>query len=182
MQVSSTLNSISGIATSSLIEDKSVSSDYIDIVKQLFHADPYQTRDELNASDTELSKFKEDLKTKGSAQLLKDLNQDKIDALVEKYRQKLLKEKEAHPDKPMDIDTMVSDFKKQLLKEIEEAQKAEQKLKDNTQSVPLSTSDVLTGIKMSQDTEKASNNVLGFLEQMLNPNHDATSKKESVLL
>lgn len=182
MQIASGSNSIAATSLSPLQERESLfSKGYLKAMNEIYPIVAYQTRDEINAADTELTQFKEDLKTKGPAQLLKDLDQAKIDALIEKYRQKLLKEKAAHPDQPMDIDKLVSDFKKKLLLEIEEAQKAEQKLKDNAQKVPLSTSDVLSGINMAQEANKASEKVLGFLEQMLNPTYNVTEKKESLL-
>ncbi|MDO8455109.1 MAG: hypothetical protein Q7S59_11105 [Sulfurimonas sp.] len=175
MQVSSLLNSTNSTELSK--EDKSVSSNYLDVINKLFPATPYKTRDEINNSDTELAQFKKDLSTKGAAEFLKDLNEEKINALVEKYRQKLLEEQKADPTKPMDIEKMVSDFKKKLIEELMEAQKAEQELKDNTKQ-SLSTSDILSTVKLAKDSEKTSKNVLNFLEQMLSSSNSKTDKKD----
>ncbi|MDD2837777.1 hypothetical protein [Sulfuricurvum sp.] len=178
MHVTSALNNLGVNTTSTAKQDDSVSQEYIDLINQLFQADPYQTRDEINANNTELATFKKDLITKGAAQFLGDLNQEKIDAIVEEYRDKLLKQQEENPNIPMDIDKMVSDFRKELLKEIAEAQKSDQKNTSGSQSVAMSTSDVLAGIKISQKSEDASSNTLSFLEQMLQPD---TAKKEKEL-
>ena len=48
-----------------------------------------------------------------------------INIEVEKYRQKLLDEQAKNPDKTMNIAKMVSDYKEQLMKELEKAQEAE---------------------------------------------------------
>lgn len=153
---------------------------YADIIAQLYQADPYQTRDQANASDAELSKFKADLSSKGAAQFLKDLNQDKIDSLVEQYRQKLMKEKESNPDQPMDINQMVSDFKKELLKEIEEARKADQQSAPAQQAY-LSTADVMSAVSTAKNSESASQKTGGLLEQMLHPNGNSAHHKEDRL-
>ncbi len=167
MQISSMLNTANIAELSAQKEDTSASEEYLKVVKKLYPEVAYQTRDEINSADDALAKFKEDLKTKGASELLKDLNEEKINAIVENYKQKLQEEQKENPDKPMDIDKMVSDFKQKLLKELMEAQKAEQELKDNMKQASISTSDMLTKIKMSQETEKKGDNVMNFLEQML---------------
>jgi hypothetical protein len=176
--------SVSGISmatTSALTKDESVDQDYAALIAQFYPAEPYKTPDEKSASDTELQKFKDDLVTKGAAQFLKDLNEEKINAIVEEYRQKLLKEKEQNPDQPMDINQMVSDFRKQLLKEMMEAQKAGQESKPK-QNTALMSQDILQNIQTTQKEGKISGlSELGFLEQMLSTsNHDA--KKNQPLI
>ncbi|MFA6190793.1 MAG: hypothetical protein WC665_00440 [Sulfurimonas sp.] len=175
MQVSSLLNSTNSVELSK--EDKSVDGEYLKVMNRLFPTVAYKTRNEINDSDTELAQFKKDLNTKGATEFLKDLNEEKINALVEKYRQKLLEEQKADPTKPMDIEKMVSDFKKKLIEELMEAQKAEQALKDNTKQL-LSTSDILSTVKLAKDAEKTSKNVLNFLEQMLSASNSRTDKKD----
>lgn len=180
MQIGSATASIFSTVPSS-DSQQSQMQNYADIIAQFYQASPYQTRDEVNASDTELTKFKTDLTSKGAAQFLKDLNQEKIDAMVEEYRQKLLKDQEKNPDQPMDINQMVSDFKKELLKEIEEARKAEQE-SISAPKISLSTAEVMTAVKTAKTSESPSINPTGFLEQMLNPNSDLTKTKENWLL
>ncbi len=175
MQVSSLLNTPNNIGLSK--EDKSVDSEYLKVMNRLFPTVAYKTRDEINDSDAELAQFKKDLTTKGAATFLKEFNEEKIEALVEAYRQKLLKEKQANPKKPMNIEKMVSDFKKKLIEELMEIQKAEKKLKDNT-TKSLSTSDILSTVKQTKETENTSKNVLSFLEQMLSASNAKTDKKE----
>lgn len=171
MQVSSVSSPTSNIELSK--EDKSLDSEYLKVMNKLFPAIEYQTRDEINAVDAELAQFRENLTTKGAAEFLKDLNEEKIDALVEKYRQKLLDEQKENPTKPMDIEKMVSDFKKKLIKELMEAQKAEQELKDNAKQL-LSTADILSTTKMTKETEKTSKNELNFLEQIFSASNTKT--------
>lgn len=180
MQIGSATASIFSTVPSS-DSQQSQMQNYADIIAQFYQASPYQTRDELNASDTELSKFKTDLMSKGASQFLKDLNQEKIDAMVEEYRQKLLKDQENNPDQPMDINQMVSDFKKQLLKEIEEARKSEQE-STPAPKTSLSTAQVMTAVKTAKASESPSITPTGFLEQMLNPDGDLPKKKEEWLL
>lgn len=177
------VTSVSGLtpaaSNSAATKDESVDQNYAALIGQFYNVQAYKSPDEINASDTELQQFKTDLIKKGAAQFLKDLNQEKIDALVEEYRQKLLKEKESNPDQPMDINQMVSDFKKELMKEMMEAQKADQQSK-NSQKTALMSSDILENITaVHQKDTKSSQNQTGFLEQMLNPNGEIYRKKEN---
>lgn len=178
MNVSS-VSALSANTLSGVTQDKSVDQDYAALIAQFYPAQEYQNRDEVNAQDGELGKFKEDLTTKGAALFLKELNEEKIEALVEEYRQKLLKEQSENPDQPMDINQMVSDFRKQLLKEMMEAQKADQQ-NQPAQNTTLMSQDILENIKtVRNDEQKSGLPEQGFLEQMLNSNTDATKKKES---
>jgi len=175
------VSSLTTTAPSSAAKDESIDQDYAALIAQFYNVEEYQSRDEISADDTELQKFKDDLITKGAAIFLKDLNEEKIDALVEEYRQKLLKEKENNPDQPMDINQMVSDFRKQLLKEMMEAQKAEQQDKNN-QAATLTSSDILENIKnVKNDDNQSAQNTIGFLEQILNPDNYNTRKKSDTI-
>lgn len=169
------LNTLPGITN-----DESIDQDYAALIAQFYPTQEYKTRDEINAEDTALAQFKDDLITKGAALFLKELNEEKIEALVEEYRQKLLKEKEQNPEKPMDINQMVSDFRKQLLKEMMEAQKADQENRQ-TQSAALTSQDILENLKaVRNDEQKSGIAEIGFLEQMLNTSN-SESKKKSLL-
>lgn len=177
------VTSVSSLTTatpSSVTKDESVDQDYAALISQFYNVEEYKSRDEINANDTELQQFKDDLIKKGAALFLKDLNQEKIDALVEEYRQKLLKEKENNPDQPMDINQMVSDFKKELLKEMMEAQKAEQQNKHG-QNTALTSSDILENIKTAKSDDKKSTQLeTGFLEQMLSASNLEAKQKVSL--
>jgi hypothetical protein len=175
MQISSNFQtSTTTLSTDSSSNEKTLfSQEYLKVMNDLYPRVEYQTRDEINNGDTELVKFKENLKTKSPAELLKDLNEEKINAIIDRYREKLQKEQKAHPEKLMDIDKMVSDFKKRLMKALEEAQKAEQELKDATKPTTPSTSDILSKVKISQETDKKTDNVLGFLQQLLHQEEKA---------
>lgn len=176
--------SISNMSTSSAyigVKDESVDQDYMALIGQFYHAQPYKTRDEINAEDGELAQFREDLTVKGAAVFLKELDEEKIEALVEEYRQKLVKEKEKNPEIPMDINQMVNDFRKQLLKELMEAQKAQ---KDNkpTETTALMSKDILEKIKTTKVDEKSGLPEIGFLEQILSSSNSEAKKKETLPL
>ncbi|MFA5215744.1 hypothetical protein [Sulfuricurvum sp.] len=182
MNVTAALNSASTIAPTAF-KDTSVSQEYIDSIYKSYPFVAAQTRDEINSNDAALGQFKKDISTKGAAQFLHDLNEDKIKTLVEAYRQKLLKEKEANPEKPMDINQMVSDYRKLLLKEMIEAQKAEQEQKKEAQnaktseSPALSTADILGSVKESAFNSSNKKSV-DLLELMINTVCTETDKKE----
>ncbi|MDD5158675.1 MAG: hypothetical protein PHI47_09430 [Sulfuricurvum sp.] len=183
MNITAALNSVNTIS-SVILKDTSVSQDYIDVINKLHPVVPYQTRDEINSNDAALEQFKKDISTKGAAQFLSDLNEEKIKTLVEEYRQKLLKEKEANPENPMDINKMVSDYRKLLLKEMMEAQKAEhekQKAEQNTnplESQTLSTADIFDSIKESE-VKSSNEKTVDLLELMINTVCIETDKKEN---
>lgn len=80
----------------------------------------YKSRDEINEDDPALQKFKDDLTTKGAVKFLYDFNMEKIEEMLEKYKEELLKEMEKNPELELDIDKMVSDYKKELLERFRE--------------------------------------------------------------
>lgn len=178
------VSSVSGLSVnmpSAVSNDKSVDQDYAAMIAQFYDVKEYKSADEINADDSELKQFKEDLITKGASAFLKDLNEEKIEAMVEEYRQKLLKEKEQNPDQPMDINQMVSDFRKQLIKEIMDAQKTEQANK-SVQSGALMSGDILENIKNVQNDEKKSAQPeVGFLEQILSSSNTQAKKNEKLI-
>ncbi len=179
MTVASVSNVLSNY-TIGMNKDESIDQDYAALIAQFYPAQEYKTRDQINAEDTSLQQFKDDLITKGAALFLKELNEEKIEALVEEYRQKLLKEKEQNPEKPMDINQMVSDFRKQLLKEMMEAQKADQENRQ-TQSAALTSQDILENMKaIRNDEQKSGIAEIGFLEQMLNVSNTEAKRKSAV--
>ncbi len=175
-----TVASVSNILPSSISgvdKDESVDQDYAALIAQFYPTQEYKTRDEINAEDTALTQFKDDLTTKGAALFLKDLNEQKIEALVEEYRQKLLKEQAETPDIPMDINQMVSDFKKQLLEQMMETQKADQE-NQPTQSAALMSQEILENIKARRNDEQKSGIAeIGFLEQMLSASNTEAKRK-----
>jgi hypothetical protein len=185
MQQENSMNVVS-VSTLSLnspyaiTKDESIEQDYRALIEQFYQAEAYKSRDEMNAEDGELTKFKDDLATKGAAVFLKELNEEKIEALVEAYRQKLLKEKEENPDKPMDINQMVSDFKKQLLEELMEAQKTEEK--KPIQSASLMSSDILKNIQAARNDKTTTGLAeIGFLEQMLSFSNVQAKQNEKII-
>jgi hypothetical protein len=180
MNVTSVSN-LSMNTTPTSVKGESVDQDYLALIAQFYQAEEYKSRDEINDEDTSLSKFKDDLSTKGAAVFLKELNEEKIEALVEEYRQKLLKEQSENPEQPMDINQMVSDFRRQLLKEMMEAQKSEQE-NQPTQTAALMSNDILENIKtVRNDQQKTGVPELGFLEQMLSTSNKEAKEKSEFL-
>lgn len=168
-------------ALSYATNDESIDQNYAALIAQFYPAQEYKTRDEINADDGELTKFKDDLRTKGAAVFLKELDEEKIKALVEEYRAKLLKEQEKNPQIPMDINKMVSDFKKQLIEEMMEAQKAEEE-KKSKESEMLMSSEMLEQIQtIRNDEQKSGIAEIGFLEKILSASNDETKEKSEIL-
>lgn len=87
----------------------------------------YKSRDEINDEDSALQKFKNDLITKGALKFVYDFNMEKIEEMVQKYKDKLLKEMEENPELDLDIDKMVAEYKKQLLERLAELEDEEDK-------------------------------------------------------
>ena len=127
--------SSSNIQPSTSVATTPVEMSYEDVVNSLINPTLTQKEQEKQAQDAQVEQFKKDLTTKGAAVYLADKNQEKIDAMVEEYRQKLLEKQSKNPNEKMDIAKMVSDYKEQLLKQLEEERKAEQDQKKvSTQS------------------------------------------------
>jgi NADH dehydrogenase/NADH:ubiquinone oxidoreductase subunit G len=80
----------------------------------------YKTRDEINEENEALQQFKKDLTTKGATKFLYDFNMEKIEKMVEEYKEKLLKELKDNPNQDVDVEKMVSEYKKDLLKKLAE--------------------------------------------------------------
>lgn len=72
-------------------------------------------------SDAEVKSFLESLLSKGALAFLADLNQEKIDKLVQEFRDKLIKERGDNPESLKEIESLAADFKKQLLEKLEES-------------------------------------------------------------
>ena len=161
-----TLNSVANSAAAHYTYS-SASQKYADSIREFYVAQPYKTRDEINAEDTALQQFKNDLMTKGASQFIADLDQEKIEALVEEYRQKLLEEQKNNPDKPMDIDQMVSDFRKQLLEQIMQASQNDRD-DASAQNTLLMSRDILAQSQAMRSTDQQPGTAdIGFLSQLL---------------
>ena len=104
----------------------------------------YQSRDEINDSDYALQQFRDDLSNKGAAKFLSDFNQEKIDALVEEYRKELEEMLKENPD--LDIDKMLSDFKKSLMERLAE-------LEEENERSPLNINKLAFEVTSKFDTK-----------------------------
>ncbi len=109
---------------------------------------------------SEVAKFLKDLRTKGAAKFLADLNQEKIDKLVEEFRDKLLKEMGNSPEALQEIARLVEDYKKQLLEEMQERTREEKSAKG--EKTPMISTDSLVQ-EMIEIQEKPINKPLNTL-------------------
>lgn len=82
----------------------------------------FKSRDEKNDEDVALQQFKKDLTTKGAVKFLYDFNMEKIEEMVEKYRQELLKNlgEDPTPDELAEVEKLVEEFRKNLLEQLSE--------------------------------------------------------------
>lgn len=86
-----------------------------------------KTSRQSDISDEDVQKFLHDLRTKGAAKFLADLNEEKIEKKVEEYKQKLLKDMGDSPEALKEIATLVEAYKKQLLEELQNGLDADEK-------------------------------------------------------
>ncbi|DAB31497.1 MAG TPA: hypothetical protein CFH79_08855 [Sulfurospirillum sp. UBA11407] len=100
------------------------------------YANTLTPKEDERTDSIDVEKFIEDLLSKGAAAFLKDLNQEKIDKMVEEFREKLLQERGDNPESLKDIDALVADFKKQLLEKLQDSlDNSKSELKFSTQAM-----------------------------------------------
>jgi len=118
-RVESMLNPTGGAFTSE--ETKATIQTFWDAFSSAYRGD---TTENETRSDA-VSQFLKDLRTKGAAGYLADLNKEKIDKLVEEYKDKLLEAMGNSPEALQEIAKLVEDYKKQLLDEMQEKSEKE---------------------------------------------------------
>jgi polyribonucleotide nucleotidyltransferase len=96
---------------------------------------------EAEETDNAVTQFVKDLRTKGAAKFLSNLNKEKIEKLVEEYRAKLIENMGDSPEAMQEIEKMVKDFKKKLMEEMRERMEDEAKNKGKT--TPISFNSVV---------------------------------------
>lgn len=106
-----------------------------------------ETEDEPNSA---VEQFLKDLRTKGAAQFLSDLNQEKIDKLVEDFEEKLRESMGNSPEALKEIAQLVEDYKKQLMEEMRA--KTEEAKKDKGENTTTISSN--TAVQMMIDMQK----------------------------
>lgn len=72
-----------------------------------------------------IQKFWNDLRTKGAAGYIADLNMEKIEEKLEEYREKLIEAMGDSPENMKIIEELVAKYREQLMKELEEKEKQE---------------------------------------------------------
>jgi hypothetical protein len=123
-QVENLLNPKAGGYTSD--KTKAVITEFWNAFNAAYKGDKTENSEE---TDPAVAQFLHDLLTKGAAKFLADLNQEKIDKLVEEYRQKLIEQMGDSPEALEKIETMVEAFKKQLIEEMMDKMEEEKKMK-----------------------------------------------------
>ncbi|MDY0122691.1 hypothetical protein [Sulfurimonas sp.] len=98
-----------------------------------------KTQDTQSEENSAVEKFLNALRTKGAAKFLADLNQEKIDKMVEEYKQKLIEEMGDSPEAMEKIAKLVDEFKKNLIEEMREKMQDELKNAKDVNSVKLDT-------------------------------------------
>jgi len=107
---------------------------------------------ERNSSDA-VSQFLQDLHTKGAAQFLADLNTEKIDKLVDEYKEKLIKEMGETAETTQKIAQLVENYKKELLDEMREKTEDKQKSEGEKATIVSKNSFVQIFLEMQQETK-----------------------------
>lgn len=79
-----------------------------------------KTQDETEERSDEVAQFLKDLRTKGAAQFLADLNQEKINKLVDEFEKRLKESMGDSPEALAEIAQLVEDYRMQLIKEMQE--------------------------------------------------------------
>lgn len=120
-----------------------------------------KTQSDVEETDSEVAQFLKDLRTKGAAKFLADLNQEKIDKLVEKFKEKLMKEMGDSPEALKEIAKLVEDFKTKLMEDMKD--KMEDEIKNKTKNAtPLSNNSLVQQLIDMQQTK-----VTNPLEELL---------------
>ena len=92
-------------------------------------------------SSSEVTQFLHDLRTKGALVFLAEMNAEKIEKLVEEYREKLLKESDGSPESLQEIAKLVEAYKEKLLEEMRE--KTEEEAKVEGKTTPVSKNSIV---------------------------------------
>jgi len=94
-------------------------------------AEATNTQEEENEEDSEVAQFLEDLRTKGAMRFLAEFNEEKIEKMVEEFKEKLLESMGDSPEALQQIEELVTAYKKQLLEDMQNSLDAE----ENTQPI-----------------------------------------------
>ncbi|MDX9813726.1 MAG: hypothetical protein WC144_03950 [Sulfurimonas sp.] len=122
-------NSIS-LGTFSNFSDKndgSIDSSYKALIDSLV-GDVEQKKEQKSTQEAiEVDAFLDKLSQKGASKFLYELNQEKIDKLVEEYRQKLIDEMGDSPEAMARIESMLREFRAELLEKSQNGLDSNQK-------------------------------------------------------
>ena len=148
-QVQNSLNPKGGAFTSD--ETKKSIRAFWDAFDSSYKGDKTQTNTQEQSS--EVAQFLKDLRTKGAVQFLADLNEEKIDKLVEKFKEKLTKEMGDSPQALKDIAKLVEEYKKQLMDDMKD--KMDDKSKNEGEYGVKISSDSIVQMMLDMQQAKA---------------------------
>jgi len=152
-EVDKRLNPVDGGYTSP--EAKSAITTFWNVFNSAYTGDKTEVKEEEERS-SEIIQFLKDLRTKGAAQFLSDLNLEKIEKLVEEYKKKLLESMGDSPEALEEIAKLVDNYRTQLLEEMHEKTKEEAKTKPQNNTAISKDTVVQELIDLQQDKRKTS--------------------------
>lgn len=103
--------------------------------------EPTFVKEKSEERSSEVIQFLHDLRTKGALVFLAEMNAEKIEKLVEKYREKLLKASDGSPESLQEIAKLVEAYKEKLLEEMRE--KTEEEAKVEGKTTPVSKNSIV---------------------------------------
>ncbi|NOQ30476.1 MAG: hypothetical protein GQ570_05060 [Helicobacteraceae bacterium] len=138
MNIDTNVAPLAGLsATKTLKDEEENSSKFQDLLEEFdFSREEIFTDRKANemVSDAQVEEFRTALSEKGADLYLKDLNQDKIDEIVEKYKDELMKSSDGSPESMARIADALEAFRKELMERLKHSvdAKAEDKEKMST--------------------------------------------------
>lgn len=135
-------------------EASAVIQKFWDAFNSVYTGDTSEKEISETSSSEAVSQFLKDLCTKGAAQYLSDLNEEKIDKLVQEYEDKLIKEMGDSPEAIQNIAKLVEDYKKELLDKMREKTEDEQKSEGEKTPIISKNSLVQMFLEMQQETKR----------------------------
>lgn len=120
-----------------------------------------KTSDTKEETNNAVEQFLKDLRTKGASKFLADLNQEKIDKLVEEYKQKLMEDMGSSPEAMQEIEKLVEDFRTKLLEEYKE------RMEDDIKNKKDKTTSISTNSQVQEIIDLQKDNKIKPLEELL---------------
>ena len=113
MQIASATAAYSAQTSPKTPAEETADSTYREMIEKFYDADPKEPA----VTDAQVESFKEQLTSKGALRFYIEFNLEKIEKLVDEYRDTLEAYAEEHPDETLDIESMVAAYRKQLMEQ-----------------------------------------------------------------